>query len=172
MQIAVEVVLHLGELQHDPGALLLGFIHQRGDLQVIRKVGAIYVQQLAVLIEGQRGNLDGRPSSGAALPAPLDQNRTGRAGGYHLGVRLHIIDRFQPFVPVLRILYFVKEVVDILIRTDIFVIALQNLVHGAQFQHGMIHGDIDDLLRRHVIPEQGLDHLVLYGGLSHSSCSG
>ena len=172
LQIAVKVVLYLRELQHDLGAFLLRLIQQWGDLQIIRQVGAIHIQQLTILIERQCRNLDGRPSPGAALLAPLDQNRTGRAGGYHFGVRLHIVDCLQPFVPILRVLNFVKKVVDILIRIDVFVIALQNIVHGAQLQHRMIHGDKDNLLGRNTALKQGLDHLVLYGGLSHSSCAG
>ena len=58
---------------------------------------------------------------------------------------------------------------DILLGIDIFVIALQNLVHGAQLQHGMVHGNKDDLLGRNTALKQGLDHLVLYGGLSNPS---
>ena len=58
---------------------------------------------------------------------------------------------------------------DILLRIDIFVIALQDLIHGAQLQHGMVHGDKDDLLGRNTALKQGLDHLVLYGGLSNPS---
>ena len=77
LQIAIKVILYLRELQHDLGTFLLGLIHQRRDLQVIRQVGAIHIQQLTILIERQCRNLDGRPSPGAALLAPLDQNRTG-----------------------------------------------------------------------------------------------
>ena len=113
--------------------------------------------------------MDRRPSTSAALLAPFDQNRTGRAGSHHFCVRLHIVDRLQPFVPILRILDLVKKVVDILLRIDIFVIALQDLIHGAQLQHGMVHGDKDDFLGRNTALKQGLDHLVLYGGLSNPS---
>ena len=72
LQIAVKVILYLRELQHDLGAFLLGLIYQRGDFQIIRQVGAIHIQQLTILIERQCRNLDGRPSPGAALLAPLD----------------------------------------------------------------------------------------------------
>ena len=79
-----------------------------------------------------------------------------------------VIDRFQPTVPILRVLHLVEKVVHILIRVNVFMVTFQHVLKLAQLQHGMIHGNENDFLGCHAAGQKRFNHLILDSGFPNA----
>lgn len=172
LQIAGEVVLHGGKFEHDRGALLLGHMCESRGADVRPQVGDFHADEGTVFKKGEGGHLDNAPPPGAALGAALDEGGAGGAGGYHLGPGLGVVDGLHPLIPITGVLDLVKKVVSVLLRPDVFMVALQDFIEPAELQHGVIHGDKDDALGLDAPLQERVDHLVLDGGFAHSPGAG
>ncbi len=142
------MILNLGQLHHDIRALLLRHSEHRRNLQPLREPREVDVQKAAILIKRHGRNLDYRPAACSALLIALHQCRTGGTCGDDLCIRLHIVYGFQPFIPILSVLHFIKKIVSILLSVDVFVVAFQDIIETTELQHRVVHGDKHDLLRR------------------------
>ncbi len=168
MQIAGKVVLYSVQLHHHTGALLLRHFQERGGPYIRAKLRGVDANQRAIFKKGQGRDLDNAPPPRAALCASLYQRRTGRPRCDHLRGWLQIINRFHPLVPLAGILHFVEEVIAVFICPHVGVVAIQNIIQAAELEHGVVQGNEHDALWRHPSLQQGVDHLILNGGLSHT----
>ena len=169
--LKVTGLLHMTQLQHNLGSLLLCHVEQPRNLQIFRQLGTIQIQNFAIFIEGHCRDLRHRPSACTAFLIPFHQCRTCRTGRNHLGVWLHIINNLQPFIPVLGVLNLVKEIVYILSRVNIFMIAFQYFVEFTQLQHRMVHGNKYNTLRCHSLLQKFFYHLILNRCFTYPSCA-